>query len=194
MTSLRPEEATIIPDGGTIVRPGVIAWDGMLSGGTAPGQYSCETIEQAIMATTSDPAPGEVAGLDDLLGELARCRLWLPLPCDRARVTDGSAVVLPLITCDGDGFVPAFTSVQRLGAWCDPRTMRSDPADASGPVRSGDPAWARDTASGASVVRHVVVPFPALASRMPPGLGIAINPGTGVSLHVFPDAVEVLAD
>jgi hypothetical protein len=184
----------MIPDGGTIVRPGVIAWDGMLSGGSPPGQYSCETIEQAIMAVTSDAAPGELAGLDDLLSELARCRLWLPLPGDTARVTDGSAVVLPLITCDDDGFVPAFTSVQRLGAWCDPRTMRRDPADASGPVRCGDPAWARDMASEASLARHVVVPFAGLASLLPPGLGIAINPGTGLSLHVFPDAVQVLAD
>ena len=183
----------MIRDGGTIVRPGVIAWDGMLSGGTAPGHFSCEAVEQAIMAVTGDAAPGEEAGLDDLLGELGRSRLWLPLPGDVARVTDGSAVVLPLITCDGDGFVPAFTSVQRLGAWFDPRRMRSDPAAASGPVRSGDPWWARDMASVTRLVRHVVVPFAGLASRLPPGLGIAINPGTGVSLQVFPDAVEVLA-
>jgi hypothetical protein len=182
----------MIRDGGTIVRPGVIAWDGIVSGGTATGHSSCEAVEQAIMAAASDAAPGEAAGLDDLLGELARCRLWLPLPGGAARVTDGSAVILPLIAYDGDGFVPAFTSVQRLGAWCDPRTMRSDPADASGPVRSGDPGWARDMASGTRLVRHVVVPFAGLASRLPPGLGIAVNPGTGVSLAVYPDAVEVL--
>jgi len=182
----------MIRDGGTIVRPGVIAWDGMLSGGTALGHFSCEAVEQAIMAAASDAAPGEVAGLDDLLGELACCRLWLPLPGGVVRVTDGSAVVLPLITCDGDGFVPAFTSVQRLGAWCDPRRMRSDPADASGPVRSGDPGWARDMASATTLVPHVVVPFAGLTRRLPPGLGVAINPGTGVSLAVYPDAVEVL--
>ena len=49
-------------------------------------------------------------------------------------------------------------------------------------------------ASGARLIRHVVVPFPGLVSRLPRGLGITINPGTGVSLHLFPDAVEVLAN
>ena len=183
----------MIPYGGTIVRPGVIAWDGMMSSGMAPDSYTCEAVEQAIMAALGESASDEEARLDDLLAELARARLWLPLPDGRS-VTGGSAVALPVITSEeGDGFVPAFTSVQRLGTWRDPRTRRSDPASASGPVRSGDPVSAQDMAAGTGLIRHAVVPFPGLASLLPAGLGIAINPGTGVSLRLYPDAVEVLA-
>jgi hypothetical protein len=202
----------MIPNGGRFVRPGVIAWDGIMAAGAGlgagPGSCSCDVIEQAIAAAADDPER-----LPDLLAELARTRLWLPLPDGPGPVTDGSAVFLPVITWvpeiappsgplpggaspdDSRGetdFVPAFTSVQRLAAWADPRSMRSDPASAAGPVRSGDPAWVRDIATG--MIRHVVVPFPGLAGRLPPGLGIAVNPGTGLAVRVFPDAVAVLAD
>jgi hypothetical protein len=174
-----------------------------------PGSCSCDVIEQAITAAADDPER-----LGDLLAELGRTRLWLPLPDGPGPVTDGSAIFLPVITwvpdtaappgaprgavppgdsCGGTDFVPAFTSVQRLAAWADPRSMRSDPASAAGPVRSGDPAWVRDIATGTGMIRHVVVPFPGLAGRLPPGLGIAVNPGTGLAVRVFPDAVAVLA-
>ena len=182
----------MIPNGGTFVRPGVIAWDGFLAAGAdrahTTGYSSCDVVEQAIAAALTD-----AGRLAQLLTELPRARLWLPLPDGPQPVTDGSAVVLPVITCAGTDFVPAFTSVQRLTTWSDPRTMRSDAASASGPVRSGDPPWVRDLAAGTGTVRHVVVPLPGLASRLPAGLGIAINPGTGVSLRVCPDVISCLA-
>ncbi len=199
----------MIPYGGTFLRPGAIAWDGLLSPGlrsAARADYcSCEVVEQAITAALAD-----LNRLPDLLSELADARLWLPLPDGPKPITDGSAIVLPIITCtapaqgraeeaagvppeEGCDFVPAFTSVQRLGTWSDPRAMRADPAAATGPVRSGDPAWVRDIATGTGMVRHIVVPFPGLVSRLPPGVGIAINPGSGLGLQVYPDAVACLA-
>ncbi len=180
----------MIPQGGTFVRPGVLAWDGMLSPPPVPVS-SCEVIEQAIAAVLRD-----VTGLEDLLGELARARLWLPLPDGPKPVTDGSAVTLPVIVTLDNEFVPAFTSVQRLGTWADPRRLRSDPAYALAPVRSGDPPWRRepwDHLGEAAVIRHVVVPFTGLAALLPPGLGIAINPGSRTSLSIHPDAIAELA-
>jgi hypothetical protein len=178
---------TMIPQGGTFVRRGVLAWDGMLAPPPVPGS-SCEVIEQAIAAVHRD-----ITRLEDLLRELLRARLWLPLPDGPKPVTDGSALTLPVImTLEGE-FVPAFTSVQRLGTWADPRRLRSDPASTSAPVRSGDPAWRRGPRdqAGPAVIRHVVVPFAGLADLLPPGLGIAINPGSSasLSLSLSPDAV-----
>ncbi len=197
----------MIPYGGTFVRPGVIAWDGTLASGAVPipqaGYSSCEVIEQAIIGVhgngTADDAEGAEEGPDadavrmaQLAGELVRARLWLPLPAGPKPVTDGSAIVLPVIGCAGTDFVPAFTSVQRLGTWVNPRTMRSDPGGWDAPVRSGDPAWARDMISGTAMIRHVVVPFTGLAGLLPSHLGIAINPGGGgVSLRLCPDAVKM---
>jgi hypothetical protein len=222
----------MIPYGGTFVRPGVIAWDGIMAPGSGrgagPGYSSCEAIEQAIagfeQATTivdaSSVESSAMAGADPgrlvgLLAELARARLWLPLPDSAHPVTDGSAVILPVITWVPPGgipsgaeqggpgaaspeqaatdFVPAFTSVQRLVAWADPRAMRSAPGGGAGQVRSGDPAWVRDLVTGSGAARHIVVPFPGLAGCLPPGLGIAINPGTSISVRVHPDAVAVFA-
>ena len=199
----------MIPNGGTFLRPGAIAWDGLLSAGFradgGAGYPSSEVVEQAIAAALAD-----LARLPDLLGELAEARLWLPLPDGPKPVTDGSAIVLPVIVCphspeDRDGgparlgpeegcdFVPAFTSVQRLGMWADPRTMRADAASASGSLRSGDPAWVRDIAAGTGMVRHIVVPFLGLASRLPEGMGIAINPGSSLGVQFCPAAVACLA-
>ena len=179
----------MIPQGGTFVRPGVLAWDSMLAPPPVPGS-SCEVMEQAIAAVLAD-----VNRLEDLLDELARARLWLPLPDGPKPVTDGCAVTLPVIMTLEDEFVPAFTSVQRLGTWADPRRLRSGPANAAGPVRSGDPAWRRDPwdhLGEGAVIRHVVVPFAGLAKVLPPGLGIAINPGSRTSLRVHPDALAEL--
>jgi hypothetical protein len=200
----------MIPNGGTFLRPGAIAWDGLLSPGPGvaarAGYSSCEVVEQAIAAALAD-----LARLPDLLDELAGARVWLPLPDGPKPVTDGSAIVLPVMTCPhpqedpaggpaGGGqeescdFVPAFTSVQRLGTWADPRTMRADRASAAGSLRSGDPGWVRDLAAGTGVVRHIVVPFPGLVSLLPRGVGIAINPGSGLGVQVCPAAVGCLAE
>jgi hypothetical protein len=103
--------------------------------------------------------------MNDLLDELGRARLWLPLPGGRRPVTDGSAVALPTVTYLGAEFVPAFTSPRRLGD------------------------WAGDTQAAA----HIVVPAAGLARRLPTGFGIAINPGAEASVPIYPEGVAHLA-
>ncbi|MCW2936076.1 MAG: hypothetical protein JWM19_7038 [Actinomycetia bacterium] len=197
----------MIPYGGTFVRPGVIAWDGVLASGTVPAPRpsysSCELVEQAIVGVrgagildeadaAGNSAAADAGRLAELVVELSGARLWLPLPAGPKPVTDGSAIVLPVIRCADTDFVPAFTSVQRLGTWGDPRTMRSEPGGPDAPVRSGDPVWVHDLTSGNAMIRHIVVPFTGLARLLPEKLGIAINPGSGgVSLRLCPDAVKM---
>jgi hypothetical protein len=161
-----PPPADVLPAqamayGGTFVRPGALAWGGARD---APdGAYSsCESVEQAIAAAVKDPDR-----MEDLLGELSRARLWVPLPAGPRPVTDGSAVALPTVTYLGDEFVPCFTSIQRLAPW----------------QRAGD----------APVAPHIVVPAAALARRLPNGLGIALNPGAEASVPVYPEGVADLA-
>jgi hypothetical protein len=55
--------------------------------------------------------------ISDLLDELSRGRLWLPLPDDGGPVTDGSAVQLPTVIYLGSEFVPAFTSADLLASF-----------------------------------------------------------------------------
>jgi hypothetical protein len=203
----------MIPQGGTFVRPGVLAWDGPYSrarlaaqeragspfsgsSGSAArqpalGEASCEGIEQAIASAIASAVIGGVAGTEDLLDELASARVWVPLPDGPKPVTDGSAVSLPVIMSLEGELVPAFTSVQRLGTWADPRRRRGSPAQAPGPVRSGDPAWLQP-GPGTGVLRHVIVPFAGLARLLPPGLGIVINPGAGMSVSIYADALAAL--
>jgi hypothetical protein len=111
-----PPPADVLPAqamayGGTFVRPGALAWGGTKD---APdGAYSsCEAVEQALAAVIKDPDR-----MDDLLDELSRARVWVPLPAGPRPVTDGSAVALPTVTYLGTEFVPCFTSIQRLAAW-----------------------------------------------------------------------------
>jgi hypothetical protein len=177
----------MIPQGGTFVRPGVLAWDGVLSPPPVRGLSSCEAIEQAITDALRDGTR-----LEDFLDELARAQLWLPLPGRPGRVTDGSAIMLPTITSAGAVFVPAFTSVQRLATWADPRAMRAEPGGTPGQVRAGDPPWLQGRAAGSAVLPHIVVPASGLASRLPAGVGIAINPGSGASVRITADAVAEL--
>ena len=106
----------------------------------------------------------------DLLDELSRARLWLPLPDDERPVTDGSAVLLPTVTYLGAEFVPAFTSAQQLAAWHG-RTLGLP----DGPVP------------------HIVVPAAELARLLPAGMGIALNPGAEASVPIYPEGVGYLA-
>jgi len=147
--------------GGTFMRPGAVGW-----GHTQPHQEPVPEvpIEQALAAAARNPDR-----VTDLLDELSRGKLWLPLPEDRP-VTDGSAVLLPTVTYLGAEFVPAFTSADRLTAWL-----------------------GRTAAGGSQAQPHVVVPAAELARRLPAGLGIALNPGAEASVPIFPEGVGYLA-
>ena len=102
-----------------------------------------------------------------LLDELSRGRLWLPLP-DASPVTDGSAVLLPTVTYLGAEFVPAFTSAERLAGW---------PGKLGVPAPSPGEGERLSPGDGPFAARpHIVVPAAELARRMPPGVGIALNP------------------
>jgi SseB protein N-terminal domain len=159
--------------GGTFIRPGAMGWgsNGQRSlpadaaQGTPP--QAPAVIEHALAAAAKDPEQAT-----DLLDELSRARLWLPLPTDRRPVTDGSAVVLPTVTYLGAEFVPAFTSAQRLAEW----HHRADSAPA-----------------GPAVTPHIVVPAAELARRLPPGVGIALNPEAEASVPIYPEGVGYLA-
>src|SRR6476646_7621887 len=94
--------------GATFMRPGAMAWGHPGRASQPPVDPATPvTIEHALAAAAKDPDQ-----VTDLLDELSRGRLWLPLP-DASPVTDGSAVVLPTVTYLGAEFVPAFTSAGR---------------------------------------------------------------------------------
>jgi hypothetical protein len=154
--------------GGTFVRPGAFAWG--RSGPSDPAGDGADSavVEDALAVAVKDPDR-----VTDLLDELRRGRLWLPLPDGDGPVTDGSAVHLPTVTYLGAEFVPAFTSADRLTAW-----------SLGGPVPlQGAP----------SVVPHIVVPAAELAMRLPPDMGIALNPGAQASVPIYPDGISYLA-
>jgi SseB protein N-terminal domain len=138
------------------------------------GRSAAHAMERALAAAISDPDR-----IGDLLDELSRGRLWLPLPDDRGPVTYGSAVRLPTVTYQGAAFVPAFTSAARWHATIPrprPPALRGLRREVFRPVRP-----------------HIVVPAAALARLLPPDVGIALNPGAGPSIAVYPDAVAGLA-
>jgi SseB protein N-terminal domain/SseB protein C-terminal domain len=226
-----PPPADVLPAqamayGGTFVRPGALAWGGTKS---APdGAYSsCEAVEQALGAVVKDPDR-----MEDLLDELSRARLWVPLPPGPRPVTDGSAVSLPTVTYLESEFVPCFTSIQRLATWVRSASQPQNAKTAvpsqptAGHARGGRPASHRapDYAKGqypgtqspagryprgeyqfadverpwqragdARVAPHIVVPAAALARHLPPGLGIALNPGAEASVPIYPEGVADLA-
>jgi len=163
-------------NGGTIIRPGAVAWGGTRGGGTGGGlqphgRYaSCEAIERALAGVVANP--GQLPGL---LTELATTELWVPLPDRQRPFTDGAAVRLPLIGYQNTEFVPCFTSVQRLTAWAD----------------LGDAATRR--AGDARTVPHVVVPAGGLAGRLPAEVGLALNPDSTPGLPLYPECVPFLA-
>jgi hypothetical protein len=125
-----------------------------------------DTVERAFELAAADPAR-----LDDLLGALRLGWLWVPLPDDGAPVTDGSAVQLPTVRYLGDVFIPAYTSAPRL------QRAAADPPDGHRPP----------------VIPHVVVRAADLARRLPPDLGIALNPGSPRSIPVSPAGVGEIA-
>jgi hypothetical protein len=127
---------------------------------------SLDAVERALAAAARD-----AARLGDLLDAVSQARLWVPLPGDGRRVTDGSAVHLPTVRYLGEVFVPAYTSAARL--------LRA----------SHDPA----PGERAAVLPHVIVATADLARRLPPGFGIALNPGTELSVPVYPAGVAHLA-
>ncbi len=138
---------------------------------TPGGGHAEGAVERALAAAIRD-----ASRIGDLLDELSRGRLWLPLPDDGRRVTDGSAVNLPTLTYLGTSFVPAFTSAARLhGSIPRPRTP--------GP----------GVYTPARVKPHIMVPVTALARLLPGDVGIALNPGAGESVPVYPEGVRYLA-
>jgi hypothetical protein len=164
-------------NGGTIIRPGAVAWDG--TGNRSGHRFSsCEAIERALAAVSANPAK-----LSGLLTELADTRLWVPLPDRRRPFTDGAAVQLPVIGYEGSEFVPCFTSVQRLTAW----------ADQPGAQRAGDARAELSVTEPSMTVPHVVVPAAGLAGRLPAGVGLALNPDTVPGLPLYPECVPYLA-
>ncbi len=138
---------------------------------TPGGGHAEGAVERALATAIRD-----AGRIGDLLDELSRGRLWLPLPDDGRPVTDGSAVNLPTLTYLGTLFVPAFTSAARLrGTIPRPRTP-------GGGVYLPAP-----------VKPHIVVPATALARLLPADVGIALNPGAGESVPVYPEGVRYLA-
>ena len=125
-----------------------------------------DTVERAFELAAADPSR-----LDDLLGALRLGWLWVPLPDDGAPVTDGSAVQLPTVRYLGDVFIPAYTSAPRL------ERAAADPPEGRRPP----------------VIPHVVVRAADLARRLPPDLGIALNPGSPRSIPVSPAGVGEIA-
>ncbi len=171
--------------GGTIIRPGAVAWGGMRDS-TTNGYSSCEAIERILAAVAAD-----LGQLPGLLSELSTTQLWVPLPARHRPFTDGAAVRLPLIEAEGEDFVPCFTSVQRLTAWVDAADIpRTAPADDFQLAENGR-RWQR--AGDARVVPHLVVPAAGLARRLPSGLGLALNADAANGLPLYPESVSYLA-
>jgi hypothetical protein len=187
-TPLDPGSAS--SHGGTIMRPGAVAWGhpGATENpqpGTEPVNFATPAeIEHALAAAAQD-----TARVTDLLDELSRGRLWLPLPDDERPVTDGSAVTLPTVTYGGAEFVPAFTSARELAAWNGSLDRRAVPASRR-PEDDDEPASGDAPAAGTP---HIVVPAAELARLLPAGVGIALNPGTEASIPIYPDGVGYLA-
>jgi hypothetical protein len=112
-------------------------------------------------------AAADPARLDDLLTVLRQGRLWLPLPSDGAPAVAGGAIRLPVLRYLGEDLVPAYTCAARL--------LAGEPA-ADGPA-----------------VPYAVVRAADLAQRLPPGTGIALNPGGRASVPISSVGVAQLA-
>jgi len=170
--------ASAMSHGGTFMRPGAVGWGGLP--GALPPELPPALIEQALAAAVKDPDQ-----VNDLLDELSRGRLWLPLPTDERPVTDGSAVVLPTVTYLGAEFVPAFTSAHELAAWHSRGRVTEQDAEDFTDLQSPDGPFA--------AMPHIVVPAAELARLLPGGMGIALNPGAEASVPIYPEGVGYLA-
>jgi hypothetical protein len=179
MIPVEPDDGHDAPLGGTFVRPGAIVWG--RSGADEDPYVPAEVIEQILLTVAKDPDR-----VTDLLDDLARARLWLPLPAADRPVVKGSAVSLPTVTYLGAEFVPAFTSLRRLTRWTAPEGRKN-----TGLI----PAQYRPDTGDATdgLQAHMVVPAADLARQLPPGLGIALNPGGDTSVPIYPDGVAHLA-
>ena len=171
--------------GGTIIRPGAVAWGGMRDSRDS-GYSSCEAIERNLASVVADP--GRLPGL---LAELTTTQLWVPLPVRHRPFTDGTAVRLPLVEAEGEDFVPCFTSVQRLTAWVDAADVPRAAPSADLEFAESGRRWQR--AGDARVVPHIVVPAAGLARRLPSGLGLALNADGANGLPLYPESVSFLA-
>ncbi len=169
--------------GGTFMRPGAVGWGHPGPAGAPQPDLAPAATEHALAAAAKDPDR-----VTELLDELSRGRLWLPLPDDERPVTDGSAVLLPTVTYLGAEFVPAFTSAYQLTAWYSrgkPAGQVSVPAQ---PVPDSPPGEGPFAA-----MPHIVVPAAELARLLPAGMGIALNPGAEASVPIYPEGVGYLA-
>jgi SseB protein N-terminal domain len=146
------------------------------SGAGHAGGHAEDAVERALAEAARNPSK-----IGDLLDELSRGRLWLPLPEDGQPVTDGTAVRLPTLKYLGAEFVPAFTSAARLRGTV-PRPRASVPPAPVPGVHAPPP-----------VKPHIVVPVAALARLLPADVGIALNPSAGESVPVYPEGVAYLA-
>jgi len=166
--------------GGTFMRPGAMAWGHGAQGDPAVQDPATPAaIEDALATAVKDPDR-----VTALLDELSRGRLWLPLP-DASPVTDGSAVLLPTVIYLGAEFVPAFTSAERLAGWPGKMAVPAPSPGEGERLSPGDGPFA--------AMPHIVVPAAELAGRMPPGVGIALNPGAEASVPISPEGVGYLA-
>src|SRR5580692_11028444 len=107
------------------------------SGAGYAGEHAEDAMERALAEAVRDSSK-----LGELLDELSRGRLWLPLP--------------PGLGISG---VPRASGVHALP-----------------PIKP-----------------HIVVPVAALARLLPADVGIALNPGAGESVPVYPEGVSYLA-
>jgi hypothetical protein len=207
-TSTNPEPA--MSRGGTFIRPGAMGWGPWDGPQPDADRTSSAVIEHALAAAVKDPDR-----VTDLLDELSRGRLWVPLPDDRP-VTDGSAVLLPTVTYLEAEFVPAFSSTRRLANWLGHAggirgvkgVMGVEGVMGLGSAASAVPAQNAGNLGGLgdgdnprtspgdgpfAAMPHIVVPAADLARRLPAGIGIALNPGAEASVPIYPEAVGYLA-
>jgi hypothetical protein len=113
---------------------------------------------------------------------------------DDGPVTDGSAVLLPIVTYLGAEFVPAFTSARRLATWLGRTAGPAGQAGSPVPAQpQGDSALASSGDGPFAAMPHIVVPAAELAKLLPTSVGIALNPGAEASVPIYPESVGYLA-